>query len=504
MNRAASRKLIATFAVASALAACNRQPAGLPNFADLVEEESRSVVNISTVAEAEPRPANNAPRTQPPPRGEGPLPREDAPAPRSDAPEWYRKFFGDEDENSGDDQGEDDSGDDQAPAQSQGSGFVLWSDGYILTNRHVVNDSKEIVVRLSDRRQLPAKLVGMDERSDLALLKVEATDLPAVKLGDMAKLRVGEWVLAIGSPFGFDYSVTAGIVSAKGRSLYPEQYVPFIQTDVAINPGNSGGPLFNTKGEVVGVNSQIFSQTGGYMGVSFAIPIDVAVKAAKQLKDHGKVTRGWLGVVVQEVDRGLAQSFGMARPEGALIARVVPGGPADQAGLRTGDIILSFNGQVLGTSSGLPPMVGNSDPGDHAQLKVMREGKTLDIAVEVGTLEASTGEAPVEEADKGPPAQAPTTVGVVVRALSSDERARAQVVSGGVMVSEVREGAGREAGLRPGDILLSIAGNEIDSPDRFTEVIGRLQPGQSAPLLVQRRGTPVFLALEIPKRAPAP
>src|SRR5581483_1966420 len=474
--------------------------------ADLVEEESRSVVNISTVAESEPRLTNNTPpRALPPPRSNGPLPREDTPQPRSDAPEWYKKFFGDEDENNnGDDEGEDDSGDDQAPAQSQGSGFVLWSDGYILTNRHVVNDSKEIVVRLSDRRQLPAKLVGMDERSDLALLKVDATDLPAVKLGDMAKLRVGEWVLAIGSPFGFDYSVTAGIISAKGRSLYPEQYVPFIQTDVAINPGNSGGPLFNTKGEVVGVNSQIFSQTGGYMGVSFAIPIDVAVKAAKQLKEHGKVTRGWLGVVVQEVDRALAQSFGMARPEGALIARVVPGGPADQAGLKTGDIILSFNGQELATSSALPPMVGNSDPGDHARLKVMREGKNLDIAVEVGTLEASSGEAPVDQADRGPPAPAPMSVGVVVRALSSDERARAQVVSGGVMVSEVREGAGREAGLRPGDIILSIAGNEIDSPDRFTEVIGRLQPGQSAPLLVQRRGTPVFLALEIPKRAPAP
>ncbi len=472
--------------LALVLAGCSREQPVLPNFADLVEEESRSVVNISTVTESEARPAANAPL---------PGPRD---APPDAPPEWYHKFFGEE----GDDGLDDDEGSiEDQPAQSQGSGFILWSDGYILTNRHVVNDSKEILVRLSDRRQLPAKLIGMDERSDLALIKVDATDLPAVKLGDMSKLRVGEWVLAIGSPFGFDYSVTAGIVSAKGRSLLPEQYVPFIQTDVAINPGNSGGPLFNTRGEVVGVNSQIFSQTGGYMGVSFAIPIDVAIKSARQLKDKGKVTRGWLGVVVQEVDRGLAQSFGMSKPEGALIARVVPGGPAEQAGLKTGDIILRYNDQELADSKSLPPMVGNSDPGDRARLKVMRDGKSLDIGVEVGTLEGGAiGDTQEERA----PAAPIGTVGVVVRALTREERARAQVASGGVTVTDVREGAGREAGLRAGDIILSIGGNEIDSPDRFAEVIGRLQPGQSTPLLVQRRGTPVFLALEIPERARQP
>jgi serine protease Do len=464
--------------LALSAAGCSRQPEGLPNFAELVEEESRSVVNISTVTDSESRPASAAPFQAPP---------------REAPPDWYHRFFGDEEE-------EEDGAIDDAPAQSQGSGFILWSDGYILTNRHVVSESREILVRLSDRRQLPAKLIGMDERSDLALIKVDATDLPAAKIGDMEKLRVGEWVLAIGSPFGFDYSVTAGIVSAKGRSLLPEQYVPFIQTDVAINPGNSGGPLFNTRGEVVGVNSQIFSQTGGYMGVSFAIPIDVAVKAARQLKDSGKVTRGWLGVVVQEVDRGLAQSFGMSKPEGALIARVVEGGPAEQAGLKTGDIILAYNGRELADSKQLPPMVGNSDPGTRAQLKVMREGKVLDLAVEVGTLEGNASEL----AEDAPPAAPSAGVGVVVRPLSQEERARAQVASGGVAVTEVRDGAGRDAGLRPGDIILSIGGNEIDSPDRFAEVIGRLQPGRSIPLLVQRRGTPVFLALEIPERAAAP
>jgi serine protease Do len=483
MNRAFLRTLGAVLVFCGALAACSPQ-GGLPNFADLVEDASPSVVNISTVSEPVGQPAGPAPGPgSEPGQGQGEEPQGD----------WYHRFF---------DEGEEDEAPD-AQEQSLGSGFILWEDGYVLTNRHVVKDSKEIIVRLSDRRQLPAKIVGMDERSDLALLKIEATGLPAVKLGDVTKLRVGEWVLAIGSPFGFDYSVTAGIVSAKGRSLISEQYVPFVQTDVAINPGNSGGPLFNTRGEVIGVNSQIFSETGGYMGVSFAIPIDVAAKAASQLKERGKVTRGWLGVVVQEVDRGLAQSFGMKKPEGALIARVVPGGPADQAGLRSGDIILSYNGQDLATSSSLPPLVGNSDPGDKAQLKLIRDGKQIDMAIEVGTLDTADGEAAQDRAEAPVPSR-PGTLGVIVRALTTEERSRGQIVSGGVWVARVDEGAGREAGLRNGDIILSLGGSEIDSPDRFAEVVGRLQPGQSAPLLVQRRGTPVFLALEIPERASQP
>ena len=475
----ASRRLLGTVLVSSwALAACgHRQATGLPDFADLVEEVSPSVVNISTISDTDTKPAADS---------------KAPPAAPDDGPphDWYHKFF---------DDNEDDGGQpDQVPEQSLGSGFILWADGYVLTNRHVVNDSKEIIVRLSDRRQLPAKVVGMDERSDLALLKVEATGLPTAKIGDVSKLRVGNWALAIGSPFGFDYSATAGIVSAKGRNLSSEQYVPFIQTDVAINPGNSGGPLFNIDGEVIGVNSQIFSQSGGYMGVSFAIPIDVAAKVARQLKDRGKVTRGWLGVVVQEVDRGLAQSFGMKKPEGALISRIIPGGPAEQAGLKSGDIILSYNGQELGSSAALPPMVGNSDPGEKAQLKLMRDGKQIEVPIEVGTLDPGETESKTEHAAAAPPG----TLGVVVRALTADERTRAQIVSGGVWVSQVNAGAGREAGLRIGDIVLSLGGSEIDSPDRFAEVIGRLQPGQSVPLLVQRRGTPVFLAIEIPQREP--
>ncbi|HUS23374.1 MAG TPA: Do family serine endopeptidase [Candidatus Binatia bacterium] len=471
-------RLCAVLLLATAAVGCGRGgSAGVPDFADLVEQVSPSVVNISAVAAAR---DDRAP-------AEG----TEAPAePDSPLEDFFRKFFGDR---------EGDSADDQAPInqpQSLGSGFVLWEDGYVLTNRHVVREAREVIVKLSDRRQFQAKVVGMDDRSDLALLKIDATGLPAVKLGDVNRLRVGEWVLAIGSPFGFEASVTAGIISAKARALPSENYVPFLQTDVAINPGNSGGPLFNTRGEVVGVNSQIFSQTGGYMGVSFAIPVDVAAKVAEQLKARGRVYRGWLGVVVQEVTRDLAHTFGLEKPEGALIAKVVPGGPGAQAGLKPGDVILSYGGREIPISSALPPMVGNSDPGTSAELEILRDGKRITIKVEVGTLENE------EEADapKPPPAKVQGTLGIVVQALSPPERKKAQIVSGGALVLDVREGTGRASGLLPGDILLTIAGNEIDGPDRLAEVVGRLTPATTVPMLVQRRGQPIFLALEIPAK----
>jgi serine protease Do len=454
------------------LAACQRQggPTSLPDFADLVEDASPSVVNISTIG----TPGDDTAR-----RGDSPF------------DEFFKRFFGDREEPP--------AAEDQPLPQPQslGSGFILWADGYVLTNRHVVRDAQEVIVKLSDRRQFNAKLIGTDERSDLALLKIDATGLPAVKVGDVRKLRVGEWVLAIGSPFGFDYSVTAGIVSAKGRALPSENYVPFLQTDVAINPGNSGGPLFNVKGEVVGVNSQIFSQTGGYMGVSFAIPIDVAAKVAQQLKDYGEVRRGWLGVVVQEVTRDLAKSFNLERPEGALVAQVVQGGPGDQAGLRVGDVILEFEGEQLPLSSALPPMVGATDPGTPVNLKVLRDGKAVTIKVVVGTLqpEEAAGGTP----DAEPPRSTRGVLGIVVRKLTPEERERAQIVSGGAVVQEVNEGAGRESGLLAGDILLTIGGDEIDGPERLAEVVGRLTPGRSVPMLVQRRGQPTFLALEVPQ-----
>ena len=464
------------------LAACapRQEPAasGFPDFADLVERVSPSVVNISTVLAA---PDQSVAQLEPGPDN----------ADLSDAPEWFKKFLRDREQNPGDE--------DQAPPELQdslGSGFVLWADGYILTNYHVVRDAKEIFVKLLDRRQFTATLAGSDERSDLALLKIEAKDLPAVKIGQASRLRPGQWVFAIGAPFSFDYSVTAGIVSAKGRALDTEQYVPFIQTDVAINPGNSGGPLFNMSGEVVGVNSQIYSQSGGYQGLSFSIPIDVAAKVAQQLKDKGKVARGWLGVVVEPVTREMATQFKLERTEGARVSRVMPNSPAAQSGLRNGDIILRYNGQVLPSSKELPPLVGATDPGQMATIELLREGKPLTIKVEVGALDNQDQQVAEDlSATPGGP------LGLVVRNLSADERKDAKVLSGGgVVVERVAPGPAAKAGVRIGDIVLQLSGQEINSVERYNEVSGRLTPGQTVPMLVQRRGAPLFLALDVPAK----
>ncbi|MGH8461009.1 MAG: Do family serine endopeptidase [Stenotrophobium sp.] len=461
---------------------------GAPDFADLVEAVNPSVVNISAVADAPapPQTTLNSP--------DGSDAGKDADSEK--LPEWFKKYFADHagDQNNGQDNGQDDGSTDM---QSLGSGFVLWSDGYILTNYHVVKDAREVVVRLLDRRQFTAKVVGSDEPSDLALLKINASDLPAVTLGNSRKLRPGQWVLAIGSPFGFDYSVTAGIVSAKGRALETEQYVPFIQTDVAINPGNSGGPLFNLKGEVVGVNSQIYSQSGGYEGLSFAIPINIAAKVAAQLKARGHVTRGWLGVVVQEVDRATAQALGMDKPEGALVARVVGGSPGEQAGIKAGDVILSYNGEELPSSTALPPLVGSTDPGQIVTLQVMREHKNITIKVEVGTL---NGQQDSVIADAPAPASI-GPLGLAVQPLTPDKRREAQVVSGGVLVMNVVDGPALRAGVRVGDILLQINGQQVDTPDRLAVVASRLTPGVSVQVLVQRRGSPLFLTMDVPAAA---
>lgn len=475
------------------LASCSRStaPAGLPDFADLVDSVSGSVVNISTVsAEAVAGRAPPGLLPQPDERGEAPS--------RENMPEWMRKFLeqhapdslnggpGSEAPGGGEGPGLDDL---PGGEQSLGSGFILWDDGYVVTNAHVVKDAKEIMVRLQDRRELPASVVGVDEPSDIALLKIDGKDLPAVKTADSKKLRVGEWVMAIGSPFGFDYSVTAGIVSAKGRSLFTEQYVPFIQTDAAINPGNSGGPLFNLAGEVVGVNSQIYSQTGGNSGIAFAIPIDVALSVAEQLKDKGKVTRGWLGVVVQEVTRELAKSFGLAKAEGALVARVVPGSPSEAAGLKPGDVILAFNDEPLLVSNALPPLVGAVKPGESVPVKVLREGKQITLKVKVGEL-------PPEVAGSAVPAPR-LPLGLGLERLNAQDRAEARV-EGGVGIASVEPGPAEQAGVQPGDILLSLSGQKIDSPERFNEVVAGLTPGSSVPLLIQRNGGPLFLALDVP------
>ncbi|MGQ0622394.1 MAG: DegQ family serine endoprotease [Panacagrimonas sp.] len=462
------------------LAGCNAGFDPHPDLSDMVENASPSVVNISTVA-ADPQSPGEAPALD------------------ERTPDWFRRFLEEQGPEPGDEPEDGPAYGSPDEAQSLGSGFILWEDGYVLTNYHVVQGAKEVIVRLLDRRQLSAKIVGLDERSDLALLKIEADDLPAVTLGDSSRLRPGQWVFAIGSPFSFDYSVTAGIVSAKGRSLVSEQYVPFIQTDVAINPGNSGGPLFNLDGEVVGVNSQIYSQSGGFQGVSFSIPIDVAAKVARQLRDRGKVTRGWLGVVVQEVDRSLAQNFKMAKPEGALVSRVLPGSPAEESGLKAGDVILSFNGETLAISSSLPPLVGSVDPGDVVKLEVMRDGREIDFKVEIGVLEDDAGSPGIELALHRAPLPPDAPLGLVVTRLSDQQRRELRVLSGGVRVEQVYDGPAVAAGLRPGDVILSVAGQEVDSPERLAEVAGRLTQGSTVPMLVSRDGAPQFLPLTVPE-----
>jgi serine protease Do len=381
-------------------------------------------------------------------------------------------------------------------SQSLGSGFVISSDGYILTNYHVVADADEIQVRFSDRRFFDAKVIGSDKGSDVALIKIEASDLPTVKIGKSSDLKVGEWVLAIGSPFGFDHTVTAGIVSAKGRSLPSENYVPFIQTDVAINPGNSGGPLFNLDGEVIGVNSQIYSRTGGFMGLSFAIPIELAINVADQLREHGRVSRGYLGVLIQDVDHNLAESFGMAQPYGALVSRVMPDSPADKAGLQVGDVILAFNGQRLLNSSQLPPLVGASRIEEEATLQILRDGKELAVPVQVGRL------AEDEEVAETIPAQVEPDqieqLGLAVIDIEPKVREELGLEErGGALVGNVSPGAAQDAGIRRGDIVLMFDGMDVKSAKHLRELIEEAGDKRTVAVLVKRGENPLFMALRL-------
>jgi len=436
----------------------------LPDFTELVEKSSPAVVNISTVRKAGANPhAFSGPELE-------------------QIPEFFRHFFGDQmPRRRG-----------QPESQSMGSGFIVSDDGYILTNNHVVAGADEIFVRLSDRRQLAAELIGADAKSDLAVLKVEAEDLPTLKLGSSADLKVGEWVLAIGSPFGFDYSVTAGIVSAKGRSLPNENYVPFIQTDVAINPGNSGGPLFNLDGEVIGINSQIFTRSGGFMGLSFAIPIDVAMNVVDQLKTSGMVKRGWLGVLIQEVNKDLADSFNLEMPRGALVAQVMKGSPADKAGLQPGDVITEFNGTNIGLSSELPHLVGRLKPGTKARMEVVRQGKERSISVVVGELPGDdevVASRPANVVSKG-------KLNIEVRNLSDEEKDQFQV-SGGVLVTNVMDGPGAKAGIRENDVISSIDNKAVKSVKDFNDLVEDLSEGKSVPVLIVRGGSPAFIVLKV-------
>ena len=367
-----------------------------------------------------------------------------------------------------------------------GSGFIISPDGYILTNTHVLAGMNNIKVLLNDKREYSAKLVGSDAQSDVALLKIDAQDLPTVKVGNPKQLKVGEWVAAIGAPFGFDNSVTAGIVSAKGRSLPNENYTPFIQTDVAINPGNSGGPLFNLRGQVVGINSQIYSRSGGYQGLSFAIPINVAAQVKDQLLAHGKVTRGRLGVVIQEVNQALAESFGLDRAQGALVSRVEDASPAAAAGLEVGDVILKFNGQPVSASAELPAKVAAIAPGTKARLEVWHKG-------EVRTLDVIVGELPQAQpagdnklaADKG-------RLGVAVRAL--DPREEQEAETKGLLVLEA-SGPAAHAGIRAGDVILSVNGKPVQSVDALHKLIDAA--GKRVALLIQRNDARIFVPIEL-------
>jgi len=381
--------------------------------------------------------------------------------------------------------------------ESAGSGVIISADGYIVTNHHVVEGAAEIVVRLADGRELTATLVGADTLSDIAVIKVSATKLPVARIGDPSKLRPGEWVLAIGAPFGFEHSATAGIVSAKGRAVGAEQYVPYIQTDVAVNPGNSGGPLINMRGEVVGINSQIYSQTGTYMGISFAIPIDLAVDVVAQLRKQGRVVRGWLGLNIQDVTRELAETFSVGRPSGALVRGLAEGAPAAAAGVQVGDVILSFDGRALDRSSELPPLVGRTAPGKKVTLKLLRAGKAL-------TVSATVGELPVEAAPSAPePAASGGTLGLGVRDLRDADRAELEVGEGGVLIERVGAGPAADAGLEPGDVVLMVNQTRILGAAQFGEIVGALPAGRTAALLVSRGGETQFVPLRIPA-SPSP
>jgi serine protease Do len=442
--------------------------AALPDFTEIVDRSKDSVVNISTKAKVD-RSASKRHNIPELPEG-------------SPFGELFDKFFE-----------QDEFERRRRDSQSLGSGFIISEDGYILTNHHVISGADEVIVRMANRKEYIAKVIGSDEASDVAVLKVDDENLPTLKIGDSDDLKVGEWVLAIGSPFGFDATVTAGIVSAKGRSLPSDNYVPFIQTDVAINPGNSGGPLFNLDGEVVGINSQIYSRSGGFMGLSFAIPIEMAVDVANQIKETGSVARGWLGVLIQEVTRELAESFGMENPHGALVAKVLEDSPAAEAGLKVGDVIVEFNGKKVMRSSGLPPLVGRAKVGKEAEVTVIRDKKRRNIGVLIAQLPNTITQAAFTPDSSSP--EENSALGMKVETLGSEVRKRLKIEAG-VQVVEVDEsGPASDAGIQKGDVITMIDNREVESIDDFEEITDQLQSGKSVALLVQRRAGPVFLAI---------
>jgi serine protease Do len=440
-------------------AAAAPAPAALPDFSAIVRRYGPAVVNVSTTGTV---------KTGGVETPFGPVEPDDPLFP------FFRRFGAP-------------GGGGRMLTRGLGSGFVVAPEGVILTNAHVVADASEVRVKLTDKREFPAKVLGIDRTTDVAVLKIDAKDLPTVRVGERARPEVGQWVLAIGSPFGFENSATAGIVSGESRSLPGEGYVPFLQTDVAVNPGNSGGPLFDTAGEVVGINSQIYSRSGGYMGLSFAIPIDVAMKVEQQIVARGKVTRGWLGIAVQDVDQALAESFHLPRPEGALVSAVQDGSPAGRAGLQPGDVILSLDGRDVAASSDLPPRVADLAPGSTARLQVWRGRRRQDLEVKVAEAKDATVARSAERQGEG------GRLGLAVRPLTPDEREEVGA-KGGVVVEGV-QGAAARAGIQPGDVVLAVNGTEISSVEQLRGVVAHAD--KRVALLVERGRARIFVPVEL-------
>lgn len=442
----------------------------LPDFTDLVEKHGQAVVNISTVQTQQLDTNHFFP-------GIPNIP-EDSPF-----YEFFRRHmqpFADPRK--------------KYESRSLGSGFIISKDGYILTNAHVVESANEITVRLTDKREFGAKVIGADQKTDIALLKIDADDLPVVTQGNPDQLKVGEWVIAIGAPFGFENTVTAGIVSAKGRSLAQENYVPFIQTDVAINPGNSGGPLFNMKGEVVGINSQIYSRTGGFMGLSFAIPIDMAMEITSQLKAHGKVSRGKIGVMIQEMTEELAESFNLDKSRGALVVSVEKDGPADKADIKIRDVILRFDGKDIDASSDLPRIVGNTKPGVKVPVEIWRNGSVKKLTVAVGEMPGDDSSTTIQKQSKS--GDATSRLGLALRELSARQKNELGV-DNGLLVEEVYDGIASNAGIHPGDIILGFNNQDIKSIRQFNKLLDDAKRGRNIALLIKRGDITTFITIKI-------
>ncbi|RQS75019.1 DegQ family serine endoprotease [Burkholderia sp. Bp8963] len=467
-TRHADPQIISPAQAAALMPAEAAAKTGIPDFSGLVETYGPAVVNISAkhvVKQVARR-----------------MPQQQLPVDPSDPfYQFFKHFYGQMPGMGGDAQPDD------QPSASLGSGFIISADGYILTNAHVIDGANVVTVKLTDKREYKAKVVGADKQSDVAVLKIDASGLPTVKIGDPAQSKVGQWVVAIGSPYGFDNTVTSGIISAKSRALPDENYTPFIQTDVPVNPGNSGGPLFNLKGEVIGINSMIYSQTGGFQGLSFAIPINEAIKVKDELVKTGHVSRGRLGVAVQGLNQTLASSFGLSKPDGALVSSVDPSGPAAKAGLQPGDVILAVNGSPVADSTTLPSQIAGLKPGSKAELQIWRDKSKKTVSVTLGSM----ADTKVASSDGGPVEQG--RLGVAVRPLTPQERSATQLSHG--LIVQQAGGPAAGAGIQPGDVILAVNGRPVTSPEQLRDAVKNA--GNSLALLIQRDNAQIFVPVDL-------